>query len=68
VPGENDERFVVAVVEVVRTLRLAGEELVEAEPEFADPESLVVRAPAIDLGICVVPVAGEHVHAASFGS
>src|SRR5262249_15220697 len=66
--AEYHERLVVPVMEVVWTLRLSGQELVETKPELSDAEPFVVRLPTVGRRIRVVPFVCEDVHAASFGS
>src|SRR5438876_10889491 len=65
--AQDDEQLVVAVVEVVRALRLSRQQLVQAGPDVAVRDPPVARPPAVRCRTVLVPLAAVDVHAASFG-
>src|SRR5205809_23372 len=68
--GALRHREHLAAVQVLDDLGISMRrgELVEPEPEVANAEPPMVRAPAVAFVIRVVPFVGEDVHATSFGS
>src|SRR5438045_4191682 len=72
--AQHEDQLFVPVMEVVGTLCLPRQELVDAHSEHVPrrDEAPDVRLPALDLGVELLPIVREQVplvrHAASFGS